>query len=182
MATCATAVLPVIVTDFCNPSIAFGQIKEVFITRAGDADVLTDVTDLDEWTSRIDNDAVIPGSGAAPIRRLPGIGSLAPGTRTETDISLGRKVYGKPVNVLNFKVDETNKENVDAARDWQENPGAQARIWFRTDAQIFGGNGGIIVTINPNLDIPEDKAQVVTLPFAFNWEGFIPEVDENPFA
>lgn len=180
MATCASAVLPAVEFNFCDPDIRLGQIDRVYVTRAGTGDVLTDVEDADEWGTRIDNDAVIPGSGAAPIRELTGIGSLAEAEVTETDISDGRKTSSVPKQTLNFKIDELSLANIAAASTYQQSPAATHKIWFRSGGIMYGGDSGIDVSLVANLIIPEGKTEVSNISYRFKWEGYIPTAVVSP--
>jgi hypothetical protein len=180
MPTCASAVLPAVNFNFCDPDVRFGQIERVYVTRAGTGDVFTDWEDASEWATRIDNDAVIPGSGAAPIRELTGIGGLAEATVTETDISGGRKTSSVPQQVINFNIDELSLENITAARTYQQSPAATHKIWFKSGGLMYGGGDGIDVSLVSNLVIPEGKTEVSKINYKFKWEGYIPSAIVSP--
>lgn len=180
MPTCASAVLPAVEFNFCDPDVRFGQITDVFITRAGTGDVFTDWESAVEWAARIDNDAVIPGSGAAPIRQLTGIGGLAEATVTETDISGGRKTSSVPQQTLNFAIDELSVVNIAAARTHQQSPAATYKMWFKSGGLMYGSGNGIEVSLVANLVIPEGKTEVSKITYKFLWEGYIPSAIVSP--
>jgi hypothetical protein len=178
---CTTSVLPAVEFDDCAPSIHFGQIGKIYLTRNTSADVLADVTDDTEWTTRIDNDAVIPGSGAAPIRQLTVIGSMPKPTTTETKISGGRKVSSAAENVINFAVDETNIANIAMARTIQTAGTITYKCWFEADGLMSGGDSGFAATISIFYVIPESDTDVQKLEGTLTWTGVQPEVTLSPF-
>lgn len=182
MAVCGDPVLPVVVTDFCNPLVRKGQIQKLFITRATSADVLTDVSSLVEWNSRLDNADPIPGSGSAPIREIPVIGSMAEPEITESDISLDRIFRSTPKYTVSFKIDDLSIENIDLIRDYQEAGAATVKFWFLAGDLLFGGDSGIDATIKANLVIPESRTEFMTGTGTLIWTGSTPEAVASPFA
>ena len=178
---CATTTLPVVEFDDCTPEIHFGQIGKLYLTRNTSADVLVDASDDAEWTTRIDNDAVIPGSGAAPIRELTVIGSLPKPTTTETKISGGRKVNSTPENTLTFVVDETNLANMAAARTYQGAGTVTQKCWFLAGGLLFGGDSGFEAQITLYYTIPESETDVQKLEGTLTWTAVQPEVMASPF-
>lgn len=182
MALCGDPVLPPVVTDYCTPKVRKGQIQKVYITRATTADVFTDVESLSEWNTRLDDDAVIPGTGAAPIRTLPVIGSIAEPDVTESDISLDRKYRSEPVQTLTWRMDDLSVENIDLVRDYQEAGAATVKMWFEAGGLIFGGNSGIDCTIKAGLVIPEGRTDFMTANGTFVWTGVTPSAAVSPFA
>ena len=178
---CATTTLPAVVFDDCTPDVHFGQIDTLYLTRNTAADNLTDATDAEEWADRIDNDAVIPGSGAAPIRKLTVIGSLPKPTTTETKISGGRKVNSTPENTINFAVDETNVTNMAAARTYQTAGTVTQKCWFTAGGLLFGGDAGFEAQITLYYTVPESETDVQKLEGTLTWTAVQPEVMLSPF-
>lgn len=179
---CASAILPPVSFDECNPSIRFGQIKTVFITRDTSADVLTSASSLTEWNTRINATTTIPGTGAAPIRKLTVIGSLSEPEVTETDVSGDRKKYSAPKYTLPAKIDELSIENYAMANDIAAANGAQFKMWFLSGGLLFGGNSGISVSCKMNPVIPEGKTEVSYLQAQFTWEGVMADPIVSPFS
>ena len=180
MPVCASAVLPAVSFNFCDPDIRLGEIDRVYITRASSADVLTDVADADEWALRLNQSATIPGSGAAPIRELTGIGELVEPEVTETEISDGRKTSSLPKNTLNLDIDELSITNISAARTYQQNPAATHKAWFRSGGLMYGGNDGIDVSLVARLIIPRGKTEVSQIKYTLKWDGYIPSAVASP--
>lgn len=178
---CNTATLPAVEFDDCTPAIHFGQVGKLYLTRNTSADVLTDAADDAEWATRIDNDAVIPGSGAAPIRELTVIGSVPKPTTTETKISGGRKVNSAPENVLNFVIDETNIANMSAARAYQTAGTVTQKCWYLAGGLLFGGDTGFEATLTLYYTVPEADTDVQKLEGTLTWTGVQPEVMLSPF-
>ena len=178
---CANAVLPPTNFNFCAPKVRFGNIKRLWTTRASSADVLADWEDLAEWTTRINATAVIPVSGAAPIRALTITGDLPEPTRTETEISDDRIVYGPYTNVLNFTVDDLSLENIEWARLYQDDTYI-IKMWYGWSTLIAGSTAGIDATIRTALVIPRGKSEVTGINGVLTWTGIQAEVANSPFV
>lgn len=178
---CTTTTLPAVAFDDCTPSIHFGQVGKIYLTRNTSADVLADVTDDAEWAERIDNSAVIPGSGAAPIRELTVIGTVPVPTTTETKISGGRKVNSAPENVLDFEVDETNITNMAMARTYQTAGTVTQKCWFLAGGLLFGGDSGFEAALTIYYTVPQSETEVQKLVGKLTWTGVQPEVMLSPF-
>lgn len=162
----------------CAPEINYGQISKVFFTTTGNP--LSNWANALEWDSRLDNDA----AGASQIRTLIGIGSLPVPEKTEKEVSLGRKVFGKRSFTMPFFVDETNTDNHNAMRTLQCNTGNYL-VWFQTldGGMLLGGNAGIEAKIDTDLEIPEGSADVAGYRVVITWKDqFMPEMITSPIT
>ena len=184
MPLCGSPVLPPVAFDFCAPAIREGQITKIFITRATSADVLTSAASLTEWNTRLNATAVIPGTGAAPIRELSVIGSLALPEVTVSDISLGRKFRSKPNHIVNYKIDELSLSNLNSfMHDYQVAGSAVVKMWFLAGGLLYGGNSGIDSSINAGLVIPEDSTAYQTIEGTLEFKDYFPAgVIVSPFG
>lgn len=155
-----TYILPAVsFNDDCQ-TIKKGQIYYLFMTRPTAADVLTDVEELTEWTTRIDQDDVIPSSGAAKIRHLRGIGSLAAGETTDIAAPLDQ-IYSVPGNkTLTFRVHDLTAANLAAIIALRDAGTTQQKIWFQADDLLFGGNDGINGSMKADIVIPEGRTDL----------------------
>jgi len=180
MPVCASAVLPAVSFNFCDPDVRLGEVDRIYITRASELDGFTDVADADEWADRLDQSATIPGSGAAPIRELTGIGEWPEPEVTETEISDGRKTTSLPKNTINFDIDELSITNISAARTYQQNPAATHKIWFRSGGLMYGGNTGIDVSLISRVVIPRGRTEVSQIKYTVKWDGYIPSAVASP--
>ena len=152
-----TYTLPAVSGNDTCQTIKRGQIYKMWLTRPTVADVLADSTDLAEWTTRIDQSAVIPGSGAAPIRELSGIGSTDAGDVNDIDIPLDQ-IYSFPGNkVVTFTVMDMTAENIAAAIAWRDAGTTQQKIWFQADDLLYGGDTGINGSLRADLVVPEGR-------------------------
>ena len=184
MPVCGSPVLPPVAFNYCAPDIRPGQITKILITRDTSADVMTSASDLAEWNTRINASSVIPGSGAAPIRELTVVASLAAPDVTEQDISGGRKYRGKPEHKIAYKIDELSLGNInDLMHDYQVAGAATVKMWFVSGGLLFGGNTGISASVSSHLVIPEDINAVSTIEGEFSFKDYFPDgVIVSPFG
>jgi len=170
-----TSTLPAASFDVCAPETHFGQIKKLYI--ANDGYPLTDWTDASEWATRIDN----ASTSSNAIRELTIIGSLARAESSEKKISGGRTVKGKKTRTLSIKVDETNDINYEFLRTLE--CGLSYRVWYATDDHLYGGNDGILMTLNIDEVIPENEEDYVLFEGEGKWfSQFAPERTANIIA
>lgn len=176
---CTTTLPTVSFNDSCQ-TIELGQVFKIFITRATSADVLTDVTDLDEWADRIDQSAVIPGSGAAPIRELSGIGGWAEGEVTDIEIPLDQ-IYSTTGNkVFTFRVYDMTAANLAAFIAWRDAGTTQQKIWTCQGTTIIGGNPGINGSMRADLVVPEGRTELQYGIITFTTKNSLNAVDVSP--
>ena len=167
---------PVVLFDYCAPTIAFGEIKYLFL-RAVESGGLTDWTDSAEWLAAIDNDGEVGGE----IRQISIIGSLPEPESTEIPMSLKRKAYPPKMFSIPFKVDEVNDDNHEFMRTMSCNSSFLA--WYATDEYMWGGNDGITVQITMHEIIPETTAELYHFVGTMTWENkFPPERTTNPLT
>ena len=76
--------LPAVDFDICAPELHYGEVAKVYLAAA-DADDFTNVEDLAEWTTRLDDSATATGD---EIRTLTVIGELPEPEQTELTIQL----------------------------------------------------------------------------------------------
>lgn len=173
---CST-VLPSAHADLCDPQAYYGEISDLLFTRLGDS--MTDWTDPDEWTDRIDQTTLLPSSPTlAPIRRLFGIGSLGSPEQAKVKISRKRDLYGARQFTMTFKVDDTGDTNWTLLRTLPS-AGQTYAVWFATETRMYGGNAGIEATIVANPDIPESNDEITKITLTVTWKTTIPEVNDN---
>ena len=155
-----TTTLPVVLFNDACQTVELGQVFKIFMTRATSADVLADVTDLDEWALRIDQDAVVPGSGAAPIRELSGIGGWAEGEVTDIEIPLDQIFSTTGNKVLTFRVYDLTSANYAAFITLRDAGTTQQKIWTLQGTTIIGGDAGINGSMRADLVVPEGRTEL----------------------
>lgn len=165
--------------DSC-PTAKQGQVYKVFMTRATTADVLADVEDLDEWALRIDNADPIPGSGAAPIRELSGIGSWAAGEVTDIQMPLDQIFSITGNKVLNFKIYDLTTENLALAVALRDAGTTQQKIWTQFDDLIAGGDAGINCSCRADLIVPEGRTDVAYIEMVFTTKKSLNSIVTTP--
>lgn len=165
--------------DSCQ-TVLKGQVYKLFQTRATVADVLADVTNLVEWTDRIDQTAVIPGSGAAPIRELSGIGSW--GERATSDIPIPLdQIYSSPgEKVLSFKVYDLTPLNLAFFVSLEAAGSVQAKIWTQQDSTILGGDAGVNGSMKGGIVVPEGRGDLQYGQITFTTKAAINAIDVTP--
>lgn len=177
--TCATdcdSVLPAVEFDECQPEVNDGQIYKLYVTNIGNP--FTDITDLSEWTPRLDN----TGAAAEAVITLNVIGSKPVPTSEEKEISLGRKITSKKAHTVPFKIDETNAINHEFLRSLE--CGGNYLFWYETSGGlIFGGNEGIKGSFILDMEIPESETDFITLTGKADWKSkFTEERALSPLA
>lgn len=175
-----TTVLPVVKADLCDPDIFFGEISMLMFTRLGDG--LTDWTDDGEWTTRKSNTttgtSALPTSGLASIRQLFGIGSIGKAERTEIKLPRRTKGYTAPKYNFTFLVTDTGDANMAFSRALPLG-GQVYTAWFGTEQRLFGGNGGVTMTVISDPTIPDSADDIMRLELTLSFEGAFPEVTDN---
>lgn len=168
--------IPAVDFDICDPAIFFGEIEHIYIA-AGDAAPFTNFEDLAEWTARVSENAV----DADTIRDFHVIADLPAAAADEIIISLGRKVYSPATHTINVDIDEVSDLNYEFARTTSCN--TQFRVWFATESHIYGGNDGILATVNLRPVIERGQKSINKLMGTITWEAqFSPERGDNPYA
>jgi len=177
--TCPTGcstVLPSVDFDICDPAIFFGEIEHLYIA-SGDATPFTDVEDLAEWVARVSETSVDPDS----IRDFHVMADLPAAAADEIIISLGRKIYSPATHTINVDIDEVSQLNYEFARMTACN--TQFRVWFATESHIYGGNDGILATVNLRPVIERGQKSVNKLMGTVVWDAqFSAERHDNPYA
>lgn len=177
---CNSEVLPPVNFSLCDPVTQYGEMKRVLMTRDTSADVVASPATIGSWTSRIENADPIPGSGAAPIRMLDGIGSLSEAEQTETRRSLGRKTYSTPIHTLPFRVDDVSLENLAMVKAIQENPGVKYKCWFVAPGFLIGAGTGVSCNVKAAHIIPESNTELQYIQLTFSFEGVLPTIIADP--
>lgn len=176
MASC-TGNLPPIKFDNCNPKVAFGQIKKVYLRKIGNP--FTDVLDLEEWTEALDETTIL----GTEIREFTVIGDKPAPGKSEIKISGGRTVYGPKQHSINIKIDDLSAENY-AFMQAVEGGSRTFLMWYEDNAGfIYGGNDGISATVDFDHIIPEDSGGLQTLTGVAKWEESVhPDRGLSPMA
>lgn len=174
--TGCSGIVPSVDFNICDPAIHFGEIEHLYIA-SGDAEPFTDVEDLAEWVSRISEDS----QEVNAIRDFNVMADLPAATADEIILSLGRKIYSPATHTINFDIDEVSDLNYEFARVTSCN--TLYRVWFATESHIYGGNDGILATVNIRPVIERGQKSVNKLTGTVTWEAqFSPERHDNPFA
>lgn len=177
-----TVTLPTVSFDDSCQTIKRGQVFKVYMTRPTTVDVLTDVTDLVEWTARIDQDDVVSAANVAcKIRELSGIGNWAEGEVTDLEIPLDQ-IYSLAGNkVLSFKVMDLTTANMAAAIAYRAAGTSQVKIWTAQDDTIFGGDAGINANVRADIIVPESRTEPQYIQFTFTTKNSLNEATASPF-
>ncbi len=158
--------LPAVSFDVCAPELHYGEVAKLYIAAA-DADDFTNVEDLAEWTTRLDDSATLTGD---EIRELIVIGELAEPEQTEITISGDRTAVGFKQFSLAFEVDETNDTNYNFLLTLECN--MKMKMWYETaDGMLYGGNEGIEATIRVNQVIPRERTELVKFIGTAKWRS-----------
>lgn len=175
-----TVVLPALSTDDACMTVKTGQIFKFYNTRATSADVLTDVTDDVEWNTRLDQSAVIPGSGAAPIREWSVIGSKAEGEVTEQELPLNQVYSTKGNTTLALRCYDLTDANLAAVKSYNDAGSVKQKCWFAFADQMVGGDSGINGSLRVDLVIPESANELSYIALNFTFRGSIGGFDTSP--
>lgn len=179
---CTTTLPTVSFNDNCQ-TIKRGQIYHMYTTRATSVDVLSDVTDLSEWTTRIDqDDAVSAANTACKIRKLSGIGELQEGEVSEVEIPLDQTFSFMGNKTLVFEVYDMTAANYAAIIAWRDAGTSSLKIWFEADDQIYGGDSGIDGTLRADLIIPKGRNDLQYGRLTFTTKNSMNAVDPTPFT
>ena len=170
--------LPAIEKDLCAPEYHYGQIKTFYIAAADAAD-FTNVEDLAEWTTRLDDTATATGD---EIRELPVIAELPEPEQSEIATSWDRIAVGLKQFSVPFEVDETNDTNYNWLLTLECN--MTFKLWYETfDGMLYGGNEGIQATIRANQVIPRETTELVKFIGTAKWKSqFSPLRAVSPMA
>lgn len=174
------AILPALVTDDQCQTVKTGQIFKFYNTRATVADILTDVEDDAEWTTRLSQSDPIPGSGAAPIRAWAVIGSMPAGEVTDVDLPLNQIYSIKGNTVLTLRCHDLTAENLAAYKTYNDAGTTRQKAWFAFSDQIAGGDAGINGSLRMNLIIPEGKNELSYIEITFTFSSSINSVVTSP--
>jgi len=181
---CSTSNLKRLYGDYCSPATVYGQIEMILIAKPGTT--FASFTALAAAISNTEPEA------SDPVRYLHVVGSMAKPSRTESTISLGRKVYSEPKYSIALKCYDVKEKtvtisgtptvvsNLDFVRDLQLNPGASYLVWLVTKDKIIGGVNGIASTMTLDLSIPESREEFMLIEGTVDFEGVLPDFDERP--
>lgn len=178
---CVTTLPAVSFDDGC-PSIHRGQVYKIYTTRATAVDELTLVTDLTEWTTRIDEDAAVSADNVAcAIREWSGIGSWSEGEVTDIDIPLDGTYSLTGNKVLSFKVYDLTAINSAAFVAMRAARSFKTKLWSAQDSTIWGGDAGIDGFMRADLIVPEGRAELQYGQMTFTTKASINAVSVTPF-
>lgn len=173
-------ILPALVTDDNCQTVKTGQIFKFYNTRPTAADVLADVGDDAEWDTRLDQSAVIPGSGAAPIRQWSVIGSMPAGEVTDVDLPLNQIYSIKGDTTLTLRCYDLTTENLAACTTYNDAGTTKQKCWFAFSDLIAGGDPGINGALRMNLIVPEGSQELSYIEITFTFKGSINSVVTSP--
>lgn len=171
-----TGELPEVLFNECGPSVLGGQLEEIRITNIGYP--FTDVTDLGEWTPRLNQS----GSNPDDIRRFTILGDLPAPEETEVEVSGGRTAVLSRTITYNVIIDDITQENYDMYRHFN-GCNRQVLAWV-IDAEGFGygGNDGIKGVLKLNHIIPPSRGEKQTLTGTFTTIEEAPERFIDPVS
>lgn len=176
---CVTALdaLPIFSFSDCAPKINGAEIRYIYIGLPGNP--FADVTSGTEWAARL----LTTNATATKLVRMTVLADKPKPGGTAKDISGGRKVVLTKDHVINATVDETSQANHDAFRK-MECGGTTLPIWYQTaGGQMFGGNGGITVSITPDMVISRAIGDSIVWDLAITWKArFTEEMTVSPIA
>ena len=176
---CSTALDALPVFDFseCAPKINAAEIRYIYIGLPGNP--FTDIKLATEWTARL----LATNVGASKLVRMTVLGDKARHSGTVKEISGGRKVTLIREHLINATVDETSVANHEAFRK-MECGGITLPIWYQTaGGQVFGGNAGILVSIDPGMVISRSSGDSIVWELALSWKArFTEEMALSPIA
>lgn len=167
---CVT-LLPALASDDSCPTVKTGQIFKFYHTRPTAADILTDVTDDAEWTTRLDQDAVIPGSGAAPIRQWSVIGSMPEGEVNDVELPLNQIYSIKGATTLTLRCYDLTTENLAACTAYNAAGTSKQKAWWTFSDQIAGGDSGVNGALRMSLVVPEGSTELSYIALNFTFKG-----------
>lgn len=174
---CDNFQVPVVDYDDCNPEVSFGEIEKIYIASM-EADDLTNVWDVSEWASRIDNE--VTGDDDA-IRELTVSADLPAGEFDIVEISNRRKVTSPNTFTLAVTIDDNSDLNYEFMRWTECNP--KVKMWYATQDHLYGGNEGIRVDIMLKEVIERGNKALKTLQGTISWEDkFSPQRIPNPLT
>lgn len=158
----ALAVMPAVKFDDSCPEVNQGEITAIYLALRGNG--FTDWKLATEWTTKlaaIDNTKII---------KLTVIGDKPKPAANQLDISNGRKVTLPKDHVVNFTIDETNKENHEAIRTLQ--CGGNFDAWYETSGGLmFGGNEGLPVSLEADMSIPRERGGLMVYEGTMTWKA-----------
>jgi hypothetical protein len=175
-----TVTLPALASDDSCPTVKTGQIFKAYFTRATSEDVLTDVTDDAEWATRLDQDAVIPGSGPAPIREWSVVGSKAEGEVSEVELPLNQVYSIKGNTTIALRCYDLTATNLAAVKTYNDAGSVKQKAWFAFADQIIGGDAGINGSLRVDLVIPEGSQELSYIALNFTFKGSLGGFDATP--
>jgi len=175
-----TVLLPALVSNDACMTTKTGQIFKFYHTRATSADIFADVEDDTEWTTRLSQSAVIPGSGAAPIRQWSVIGSKAEGEVSEVELPLNGIFSTKGNTVIQLRCYDLTPENLAAVKTYNDAGSSKQKAWFAFDDFIVGGDNGINGYLRMDVVIPESSQELSHISITFTFKGSIGGYNTTP--
>jgi hypothetical protein len=168
---CSSSV-PDVEFNECAPEINAGEITKLYV-GAADADCFDEVTDLAEWTTRLD-----PATG--DLKELTVYGEMPEAEANEQKISGDRFIVSQKNHSLVLDVDETNDTNYEFHRKLECN--LYFKIWWETaGGKLYGGNCGVNVTLRSNFMTPKERTEIEKIMLTAKWsKKFSPERTDSP--
>ncbi len=165
--------------DYCEPKFKFGEVTQIILSHVylDGIDVYpTDESDKDLWSPLFEADS--DGDSGQVAYLIPVRGTLGEPDQTEIDASMDRKAYPPAEWTLECRVDDLSDNVYDALRQLKNKA---ARLWFIAGGNIFGGNQGIIATMNTFLEIEEGFDTMHNVHLRLMWKAAeLPERADAP--
>ncbi len=175
-----TVLLPALASDDACMTVKKGQIFKFYHTRATSADVFADVKDDAEWATRLDQDAVIPGSGAAPIRQWSVIGSMPEGEVSDIVLPLNGVYSSKGNTPITLRCYDLTPQNLAACVAYNNAGSSKQKAWFAFDDQIAGGDDGIDGFLRMAPVVEEGSDTLAYIQITFTFKGSINSIVDSP--
>jgi hypothetical protein len=162
--TDCSGLLPDAGGSICAPTLGYGEVEWLIVSRADSAD-FADIESLAEWTTRQAKLNTDPDA----ISIFHVIGELPEPDVSETTISGDRTVRGEKTFNLNFTIDEDDDDNYEAHLTFE--CGNKFKIWFATaDGMLFGGDSGIEASVLTNYVIPRERTALRVINGKATWK------------
>jgi hypothetical protein len=150
----------------CAPEVHYGEISSIYLGVLDEVPFVTqaEFDSAAHWATHLSESGVTAGS----IREFIGIGEMPEPEQTEIPISGDRVVQSPKKFVINFEIDETNETNYNFLL--LSECGGKYKMWFETaDGIIYGGRGGIEVSLKMNQPIGKARTDLVKIMAKFTW-------------
>jgi hypothetical protein len=147
----------------CTPVDGFGEIRYIYLAKAN-ADDLTNVEDLAEWTTKL----ALAVSDPNAIRKFTVLGDMPAPEKTEIQRSGDRTVTGLKRFQVIFEIDDDSDPNYEAHLLFECS--TKFKMWYETaDGMLFGGNEGVLPSISSDYIIPRASGELRKIMGVAKW-------------